>query len=245
MAYMDGQMSASEALEFERSLSPEDQKRLTDEVRLESAICDSLGGQECCPIALWNSLALRMKNETVRRRWFSGWSNRFVAAAAAVAIMVTSSMVYHQFRPETTTVEATGLGITESNITDFASHSEVPGTREATQRYLDDNNIGLKIVSFEEAKLNPHHPMKLLGACKGKCDKGVLIEVRMTCCDKPIKLVVAKEGSEGASLIRKATRCGTVQKYRVTNGYVTALVGDIHGHVDLLNLLQAKIRHIV
>ena len=48
MAYLDGQMSASEALEFERSLTPEDRIRIDNEVRLESAICESLSGSDCC-----------------------------------------------------------------------------------------------------------------------------------------------------------------------------------------------------
>ena len=238
MAYMDGQMSASEALEFERSLSPEDKQRLDDEVRLEAAICDALHSGECCPVALWNNITTRMKKTGSRPSALVRWQRRFVALAASIAILITSSVIYREIFPGSNVNVASGLEITEDNVADFASHTEVPGTREATQRFLDDHHIGLRFVGAEEAQLDVHHPVRLLGACMGSCPSGSLIEVRLTCCDKPVKLIIAKEGSAGAQLIRRACRCGKVQASRVSNGIVTALVGDIHGHTALLDLLQ-------
>ena len=240
MAYMDGQMSASEALEFERSLSPEDQKRLNDEVRLEAAICDSLAGGECCPVALWKSLALRMQNQTPRGRRFTVWQRRLIAVAAAVAIVTISTVTYQRLAQDSSRAVAQGVGITEDNLADFASKTEVPGTREATQRYLDEHKIGLELVDIDSSPADAHHTIKLLGACKGNCPEGTLIEVRLTCCNKPIKLLVAKVGTHGARLIRRAKRCGTVKTSHVIDGFVTALVGDIHGNTKLLDLLQPE-----
>ncbi len=245
MAYMDGQMSASEALEFERSLSPEDQKRLNDEVRLEAAICDSLAGGECCPIALWKGLALRMRNQAPQRSRIAVWQRRIVAVAAAVAIVTISTVAYREFVQDPNTAVALGLGIMEDSLEDFANNTEVPGTQEAMQRYLDDHKIALKLVDFDSAKLDPHHPVTLLGAGKGICPESNLVEVRLVCCEEPIKLLIAKVGTKGARLIRRAKRCGTVRTSRVTDGFVTALVGDIHGNTDLLNLLQPNSTNLV
>lgn len=244
MAYMDGQMSASEALEFERSLSPEDKERLDYEVRLESAICDSLSGQECCPVALWNSLSTRMKNQSPKRLRLMVWQRRFVALAASIAIVATSSVIYRELTPGQMNVAA-GLEITEDTLADFARHTEVPGTREATQRFLDEHQIALTLISTDSGQLDGHHPVKLLGACVGSCPTGSLVEVRLTCCDKPVKLIIAKEGSSGALQIRRASRCGRVKASRVANGFVTALVGDFHGNTALLDLLQPTSGNIV
>jgi len=244
MAYMDGQMSASESLEFERSLSPEDKKRMAEEVRLESEICDRLAGQECCPKALWNSLALKMTNQEPQQRdHITGWQRWVVAAASIATVITTSFVVYQDMSAEP--AELSGLEISEDTLTEFASQIEVPGTREATQRFLDDHNLQLRMVGLDSPELKTHHPIKLVGACMGNCPKGELIEVRLTCCGKPIKLFIAKEGTGGARMIEKAIKCGTVQASRVSDGVVTALVGDIHGNVDLLNLLQPRAGNIV
>jgi hypothetical protein len=245
MAYMDGQMSASEALEFERSLSPEDLKRINEEVRLEAAICDSLAGQEQCPEALWNGLKLRMKNQMPNRRGAPLWQRRLVAAAVAATIVAVSTVAYRQLYPESAMPVALGLEIEEATVQEFAGNTEVPGTREATQKFLDDHGVALMMASLEGSGLVGHHEVKLLGACMGKCPEGSVIEVRLTCCDKPIKLLISKVGSGGAGLIRRGTRCGTVTVTRVTDGFVTALVGDIHGNDKLLNLLKSSGGNVV
>jgi len=245
MAYMDGQMSASEALEFERSLSPDDQKRLDDEVRLEAALCDTLSRQECCPVALWSSLTAQMRAPSPKSASMLRWQRRFVALAASVAIMVTSSMLYRQIAPERASNIASGLEITENNLADFARHTEVPGTRESIQRFLDQHQIGLTLVGLEDASLDPRHPVELLGACVGNCPSGSLIEIRLICCGKPVKLLIAREDSGGAKLIRSASRCGKVKASRLTNGMLTALIGDIHSNDALLNLLQPVADNIV
>lgn len=241
MAYMDGQLSASEALEFERSLSPQDQKRLADEMKLETAICETIGGEECCPKALWNNLKLQMKNQTpgvVRAR---RWQQRFVGLAASIAIVVTSAVVYNQLRPEdANTVAASSFDIVETDLSDFARHTEVSGSTEATQQFLREHGVRLRMVSLEAAGLDPHHPVRLLGACMGTCPKGSIIELRLSCCDRPVKLLIIKKGKGTEGVVRSKSRCGKVKVYRETSETFTALVGDIHGHSDLLNLLQPE-----
>lgn len=238
MAYIDGQMSASEALEFERSLSPEDQRRLADEIRVEAVICDHLATDTCCPEALWNSIKLRVRNQSQKRSPLGVWQRRFVGVAASIAIVTTSALIYRDFAPERNIGVASSLEISEDNLVDFANHTEVPGTREATQHFLDKHDIALELVALDAAELDAHHPVKLLGACMGSCPRGSILELRLTCCNRPVKLLVIKEGSGRDMFVRRAMRCGKVKESREVNGVLIALVGDIHGHTDLLNLLQ-------
>jgi hypothetical protein len=239
MAYMDGQMSASEALEFERSLSPEDKKRLDEEVRLESAICERIAGDECCPEALWNALKAELTDEAPKIHRLQVWQRRFVGLAASIAIVMTSVFVYNEVRPDSQTVTAaSSLEISEDSLEEFARHTAVPGTREATQQFLDSHNIPLQLVNMSNAGLDPHHPVKLLGACMGSCPKGSILELRISCCGKPIKLLVIKKSAGSENFVRRASRCGKVKESREVGGVMLALVGDVHGHVDLMNLLQ-------
>ena len=246
MAYLDGQMSASEALEFERSLTPEDRVRIDSEVRLESAICESLSGSDCCPLALWKSLSDRMQHDTPRSGRWARLQRRVITVAAAAAIAVISAVGYQELNPDPTTRVAIGLEIEEDNVDEFARNTEVPGTREDTQRYLDENHTGLELVNFGMVNEAHSHTIKLLGACKGKCPKGSLIEVRLICCGKLIKLLIANEGTGGAESIRRAKRCGTVAESRLTNGVVTAVVGDAHGNASgILDMLKPSGSNVV
>lgn len=239
MAYMDGQMSASEALDFERSLSEADKQRLADEIRLESALGDCLSGDECCPVALWNSIALRVKNQSPQRNRLRVWQRRFIALAASIAIVTTSALIYRDLVPGSDVIAASSLDIVEDNVSEFARRTEVPGTLEATQQFLNEKGIALRMIDFDAAGCDRHHKVKFLGSCMGSCPKGSIIELRFTCCDRPVKLLVIKKGEGGDRLLRQAARCGKVKVSReLREGVITALVGDIHGHTDLLNLLQ-------
>ena len=157
-----------------------------------------------------------------------------------------SAVGYQYMNPESTTTAAIGLEIEEDNVDEFARNTEVPGTREATQRYLDENRTGLELVNFGMTNETHRHAVELLGACKGKCPEGSLIEVRLTCCGKPIKLLIANEGTDGADMIRRAKRCGKVTESRTANGVVTAVLGDAHGNASkILDMLQPSGSNVV
>ena len=53
MAYLDGEMTSTEAAAFDASLTPEERARLAGEMRLESGLAAALQGDVVCPDAVW------------------------------------------------------------------------------------------------------------------------------------------------------------------------------------------------
>ncbi len=236
MAYMDGQMSTSEALEFERSLSSREKDRLNGEVRLESAVCESLMGRECCPMALWNSLNEKMKKPApaMSRKYY--WLSRGVSVLAATALVVFGATLYSDMGRSQNFAEASIIEIDNTTVVDFAKASEVPATVEAAQKFLDDNKIDLQFVSLPAPASGHAHKVEFLGACRSKCKEKGLVELRFSCCGKPAALLVARQGTPGAQKLKSAARCGNIQETRVTGDYVTAVAcgHDSNGLIDML-----------
>ena len=240
MAYMDGQMSTSEALEFERSLSSREKDRLNGEVRLESAVCESLMGRECCPLALWNSLNEKMKKPApvvMTRKYY--WLSRGVSVLAATALVVFGATLYTDLAPNQNFAEASIIEIDNTNLVEFAKASEVPATVEAAQKFLDDNNIDLQFVSLPVPASGHVHKVEFLGACRSKCKEKGLVELRFSCCGKPAALLVARQGTPAAQKLKGAARCGSIQETRVTGDYVTAVACG-HDSTGLIDMLQPR-----
>ncbi len=239
MAYMDGQMSTSEALEFERSLSSREKDRLNGEVRLESAVCESLMGRECCPVALWNSLNEKMKKPApvMSRKYY--WLSRGVSVLAATALVVFGATLYTDMGRSQNLAEASIIEIDNTNVLEFAKGSEVPATVEAAQKFLDDNNIDLQFVSLPVPASGHAHKVEFLGACRSKCKEKGLVELRFSCCGKPAALLVARQGTPAAQKLKSAARCGNIQETRVTGDYVTAVACG-HDSTGLIDMLQPR-----
>lgn len=239
MAYMDGQMSTSEALEFERSLSSRDKERLNGEVRLESAVCESLMGRECCPVALWNSLSEKMKTPApvISRKYY--WMSRGISVLAATAVVVFGATFYTDLGQNQNRAEASIIEIDNTNVVEFAKGSEVPATVEAAQKFLDDNQIDLQFVSLPVPASGHAHKVEFLGACRSKCKEKGLIELRFSCCGKPAALLVARQGTPGARKLKSAAHCGSIQETRVVGDYVTAVACG-HDSTGLIEMLQPR-----
>lgn len=243
MAYMDGQMSTSEALEFERSLSSSQQERLGGEVKLESVLSESLMGRECCPVALWNALSDKMKKPAPALSRKVYWASRGLSVLAATALVLFGATLYTESGRNSNRAEADSLRISETDVARFASGSEVPATLQAAQKFLDDNAIDLELVNIAGKAGTHSHKIEFLGACRSKCREKSLIELRFNCCGHPAALLVARLGSSGARMIRQASRCGDIRDWREEGGYVTAVTcgHDTGGLIDLLRSRRANL----
>lgn len=244
MAYMDGQMSTSEALEFERSLSSREQDRIGGEVKLESAICESLMGRQCCPIALWNSLADRMKSPAPALSRKVYWASRGLTVLAATALILFGATLFTDSSMNANRVEAGSLRISETDVARYASESEVPATFEAAQKFLNDNAIDLQLANLAHLTTARGHKIEFLGACRSKCKEKSLIELRFSCCGQPAALLVARVGSSGARMIRSASHCGDIQDCREESGYVLAVACG-HKSPGLIDLLSPRRENLI
>ena len=237
MAYMDGQMSASEALDFEQSLTSRDRARLGGEVRLESAICDRLAGDACCPAAVWAKLISDMKRPAVTRRGWTYWLPRVTTVLAATTAILIGAPYYEDLYGAERHRMGRHISLPESTREEFSRGLEATTSLAAAQTYLQENNINLRLVHQTGAGGVHQHDLEYLGICRGKCPEGTLYELRFWCCGKPAKLMIARRQTEGERVLRHATRCGDVRDSRVDDEFITAVICG-HEVPDLLGMIQ-------
>lgn len=238
MAYLDGQLSASEGLDFERALGARERARLEGEVRLESAICDSLSDGPCCPSALWKDLSARMHEpEQVKAGRLVYWVSRATVVMAATAAIVLGAPYYESYFENSGVRAESQIAIHEKTREEFALGLEATTSMAAAEAYLRENNIHLRLVGDMDDESGHRHKLEFLGACRGKCPEGTLYELRFWCCDQPVKLLIARRGTDGARLLRSAVHCGDAEESPVSDEYLTAVIGG-HGSSVLRRLLH-------
>ena len=67
VAYLDGQLSASETVSFEAALTEAERNHAAQEVLLERALGDSLQEAPVCPDVLWQAVAAELSASAVSR----------------------------------------------------------------------------------------------------------------------------------------------------------------------------------
>ena len=89
-AYLDGELSASEAADFEANLDDRERQLLASEMSFESAFAEKLGMDATCPDQVWeNTRALieakRAPRRSMKRLYYGAAT---FAAAASIAFMI-------------------------------------------------------------------------------------------------------------------------------------------------------------
>jgi hypothetical protein len=79
-----------------------------------------------------------------------------------------------------------------------------------------------------------HTPRELLGMRPAMNGSDNVMEMMFNCCGRPLKVVIAKTGSDTAREIGDLVAEGKLQSSRRVGDYVAALVGrhDTHGLLD-------------
>ena len=94
-AYLDGELSASEAADFEASLTDAQREQLAVDMHVERVLAEHLGRDAECPDEVWERTKARVArlSETGtphaagHRRWY--WGAATLAAAAAIAFVIS------------------------------------------------------------------------------------------------------------------------------------------------------------
>lgn len=232
-AYLDGELSASEASEFEESLSAGERERVAAELRFESALADALGQDAACPDLLWKrSVAMLREGRAprrARRRW--AWGAGTLAAAVAVAFVVSVlAPVNRALSP--------AVVLAAESIEELAAMSETAAGLDPVQRYLNRHGAKVELSPLDSLAIaEAHHGIVLLGARSQSAAGEPVIEMLLGCCGYPVKVVMAERGSDAAAEIGRSAAGGPgqVQSTRVVGDYVAAVVGDhpAHGLLDI------------
>ncbi len=226
-AYLDGEMSACEASEFEATLTPDQRVRIADELTFETACQTRLGEPIACPDALWTSVKADIRAEAahnttvipfIKRR--SVWAPVAAAAAAVVILLAvqTGSSLELMTPPDSVpTTLATG------------------NTLASVNQFLKDSAITLSVSD----PTDNGHPIQFIGARNTLLSNTHVKELYYNCCGQPVRMVVAKKGSAAAENFGRIENADSVQATRNVGAYTVALLST-HSAANLLNVFAAN-----
>jgi len=249
-AYVDGELSVTEMAKFEKSLTSADRNRLAGEMRFENGLADRLSENASCPQAVWDrTLSLlheaqekeaapdnivsmpRREEEASRRPWFWGAATMVAAATVAFAILYTPGSVLDKESPV--------VILAAESVDDLAAESEVDGGMDAMTQYLADHGVDLTLNDVDSLNMSKvHYGIDILGAKEEMLGGTPVVEMLFSCCDAPVKVVMAKQDSDAARYIGEAVSRGSseIEATRVIHGgYLAAVVGrhPAHGLLDI------------
>ena len=226
-ACMDGELSASEASQFDAGLSDGDRDRLAEELRFERRLADHLAAAPPCPARLWNGIVERAAPRRRRGlRAFTGW--RAFSAAAAFAVAASLFLAVPRSEDPQFLAKAASIDTLRQQAQVF--------TPDAVQTLIDDCGFNLRLHSLEDIGMGDRTGF-LVGAARTEFGGAPVVQVMFVCCGHPVKIVATPSGSAAAGQAVKALADGQVKACSRADGYVVAVIGD-HACAGLLRLLS-------
>jgi len=223
-AYLDGELSATEAAEFDAALTPRQRERVARELHFESALADRLTRSERCSAALWAAIVEQAESadRPARFRALGGWWWVLSRTALVAAGLLIVSAVYFWETPPETGVPF--LHIAEAHVDEFSQLAQTPATRDAMQQFLADHGLDLSLRPLESLGNGEAQDAVLLGARALQWHNESIVELLFECHDAPVKIVVVRRGTHAAKLMERAAGCGEISDFRELGSYAMGLV---------------------
>ena len=246
-AYLDGELSASEASEFEATLNPADRERLAAEVHFENGLAERLAQDAKCPDDVWERTKALLADQhaparpTRLRRWY--WGAATLAAAASIVFFVAV------FSPSPFSPSA--IVMAAESVNDLAATAESSSGYKATQAFIREHEINLRLMEGEVDGMvtkalmagRVHGRIRILGARIEKLPSGKpVVAILFGCCRRPVKVLMAEKGSAAAFEIGEATAARNknhILDTRTVDGYITAVVSK-HRAPGLLDIFEEQ-----
>lgn len=223
-AYLDSELSASEAAEFDAALSEADRAGLLAEQRFLRGVTDALACEVPCPDALWERTQQAMRGgKSTRQAWRRFGTAATVLAAASIALVVSMSL--GNISEETSVVMAA------RSIEELRAESEIPPGEDAAEAYLAERGIPFTLEPGKRPETaQMAHMLRVVGAKTNHVWGDDVVSMLVVCCDTPVKVVFAKKKSEAAKAIGEAAATSDqIQVLKPVNDYLLAVVGNDHG----------------
>ena len=226
MAYLDGQMSATEASAFDDTLTPEERDFMAAEMRIETGLAEALGGDAACPDALWRRTQLCMRNQNTQPRRQRTALRGWLAAAAALVI---AAGLYFVFSPKE---DQRLFAMVEASVDELATTADVPAEDAALRDFLKAHGLDIAFEAFSDVHPESPHLAALLGARVRTYNDEPTVELLYNCCGRPARIVLAKEGTASAKQLEQAMNVKTVQRVGKVRGHVAGVISDHCRRVD-------------
>lgn len=237
-AYLDGELSAAEAAEFDNTLTPQEKAGLAAEMTFERAIGERLARGAACPDDLWNRTLAAAGGQAapvVAFRPRRMWRYAVPALAAGLAIGVAGLLGLYAGvgGPSVLAMDKS------TTIAKLQAQVELDGhDLESVNAFFKEHGFNIAMTKTEARAPGDHHHSRreMLGVRPTTNHGDDVMELMFECCGRPLKVVVAKAGSETAREIGEAMAAGQIQESRHVGDYVAALVGR-HDSQGLLMVL--------
>ncbi len=239
-AYVDAELSATEAAGFEASLTEPEREQLAADMQFERVLAERLSHGAECPDEVWERAKARIvglgeppaHTQVRHRRWY--WGAATLAAAAALAFVISL------FALSGSTPDGSAVILAASSIEELEASSEVDHGSDSAEQFMHENGVSLHLVDDDTLKeLLGHHPdARFIGARQESLGGDPVTEVFVGCCGLPVKVILALLDSNAASKIGlAAAQDGDVLATRQIGGYLAAVVGR-HESKGLLDMLS-------
>lgn len=222
-AYLDGELGAGEASEYDAQLSESERRRMEAEMRLESAMADTLRDEKPCPSELWKRIEQDVTRASRRSsRWMRTAAHWGVPAFAAAAGILLAVMLFVPTGPDALPAF---LELAAADVSELKQTSEVDANQATVENYLRQAGVDLSLAP-DVSKFSHHH-MELLGAAEGMYMGRNFVRLKFGCCGKPVEVLITRENSPAAQTIEAAHTNGCYTgDMRKTGGYLIAAIGD-------------------
>jgi hypothetical protein len=163
-----------------------------------------------------------------------------VAAAAVVAYFLIFSLPTILRLLDDPTDSATL--VSAGTVNELAALSETAPSMEAIRKFLEGKGFNLVLVGVGELGMTAiHGEIDVLGAREETVNGKKVVSLLFGCCEMPVKVVIAKRGSEAGKLLGQTVgdmTCEVQSTRAVGDGRFVAAVVGRHSAGGLLELFD-------
>lgn len=189
MAYMDGQLSESDAAAFEQALTPEQKQILEADKVLQDRLVRALREKDMCPDGLWRKVQddLAREDGPVRKL------RVFAMVAAAACLVLGLALIGVYLVPSDEPVEhMVSFAATTGQFAELAS---IRGDQATIAQALTDNGFAVQMADIAESNRQHRHRVNLLGMnvieLGGRGHR--CAHLRFSCCGRQVSTFVVRE----------------------------------------------------
>lgn len=235
MAYMDGELPASDRTAFEQALTPEQTRLIAIDKALQGGLVGCLTRIDQCPDALWDRVKSEIgrPNRPVRTR-------RFVPLSAIAACLVLGLGLLYIDHAASKPIE---YQVTfPASVQQFADSASIKGDQEIIEETLHAQGFAVSIGDIATCNHQHQHYVTLLGVNMLEIGKKEYpcAHLRFSCCGQPVSTFVVKESRRiTPDSFKVPEPSGTVhQTAHHANGYLIVTMSP-HPTVAVASLFDA------
>jgi len=235
-ANLDGETSPSEAVQYDRCLSPEDRERNAGDLRMEAELAEVLGAPVACPDDIWQRTLERVKQQervehATSRRRATRWVWRAVPVAAS--LLIVCAVAFNMNRPAP---KPPFLALKAGDLGGLAARSQVTGGVQGVRTFMKEHAMPLALDPSDpfDGSVTSHH---LLGVREDAFQGEHVVQLLFDCGGQPAMLIIAKEQGNAAKEIAKGLAVGAVSASRAIGDVLVAVVGA-NAPSDLMSVLN-------